>query len=478
MAEAHLRIPCRHRRTDKTLTFETGKLAGQADGAVTVRLGDTVVLVTANAAKAVREGIDFFPLTVDVEERMYAAGKIPGSFFRREGKASDQAILTCRLIDRPLRPCFPDGFRNEIHVVGTVLGADLVNPHDVVAINGASAALSLSGIPFDGPIGAVRVAFSTDGEWIPHPDLRGGRRVDLRARRRRPSARRRRRRHHDGRGRRHRGGLARLRGRRPQGDRRGHRRGPRGVQDLDPRVDRGPARAGRGGRRPQARRWPSARPADYCAEVFEAVAEVGADRVAKAESIADKAERIAAEGEARDAIVAELADRFAEVLDAEKQIKAAVPVADQDRSCASASSKRASASTVAAPRDIRPLSAEVGVLPTRARLRPVPAGRDPGAQRHHPRHAAHGADARHPRHRRPQALHAPLQHPALLAPVRPASCAARSAARSATACWPSGPCCRCCRPRRSSPTRSASSPTCCRPTAPRRWGRSAARPCR
>jgi len=143
---------------EKTLTFETGKLAGQAGGAVTVRLGDTVVLVTATAAGSARDGADFFPLTVDIEERMYAAGKIPGSFFRREGKASDQAILTCRLIDRPLRPCFPDGFRNEVHVVGTILGADLVNPHDVVAINGASAALSLSGIPFDGPIGAVPFA--------------------------------------------------------------------------------------------------------------------------------------------------------------------------------------------------------------------------------------------------------------------------------------------------------------------------------
>ena len=107
----------------KSLSFETGKLAAQAGGSVTVRLGDTVVLVTATGAKKPREGADFFPLTVDIEERMYAAGRIPGSFFRREGKASDQAILTCRLIDRPLRPCFPDGFRNEVHVVGTVLAA-------------------------------------------------------------------------------------------------------------------------------------------------------------------------------------------------------------------------------------------------------------------------------------------------------------------------------------------------------------------
>src|SRR5437764_8012836 len=159
---------------DRRLTLETGKLAGQADGAVVARLGDTVVLVTATAAKTVREGIDFFPLTVDIEERMYAAGKIPGSFFRREGRATDQAILTCRLIDRPLRPSFPKGFRNEVHIVGTILGADQENPHDVLAINGASAALMLSGIPFEGPIGAVRMAFTTDGTWLPHPTYQEG----------------------------------------------------------------------------------------------------------------------------------------------------------------------------------------------------------------------------------------------------------------------------------------------------------------
>ena len=160
--------------TDKTLSFETGKLAQQSQGAVVARIGDTVVLVTANAEKKVREGIDFFPLTVDVEERMYAAGKIPGSFFRREGRPTDEAILTCRLIDRPLRPSFAEGYRNETQVVGTVLGADQENPHDVLAINGASAALMLSGIPFDGPIGAVRLAFNTEGEWIPHPTYQEG----------------------------------------------------------------------------------------------------------------------------------------------------------------------------------------------------------------------------------------------------------------------------------------------------------------
>jgi polyribonucleotide nucleotidyltransferase len=160
--------------TDKTLTFETGKLALQADGAVVGRIGDTMVLVTATAARRVREGTDFFPLTVDIEERMYAAGKIPGSFFRREGRATDQAILTCRLIDRPLRPSFPKGFRNEVHVVGTIFGADQQNPHDVLAINAASAALMVSGIPFDGPIGAVRIAWSTEGTWIPHATYQEG----------------------------------------------------------------------------------------------------------------------------------------------------------------------------------------------------------------------------------------------------------------------------------------------------------------
>ncbi len=156
------------------LYLETGKLAGLASGSVVARMGDTSVLVTATAANRVREGIDFFPLTVDVEERSYAAGKIPGSFFRREGRAPDTATLTARLIDRPLRPSFPGGFRNEIHVVVTVLSADLVHPHDVVAINAASAALMVSDVPFDGPIGAIRLAYTDDGEWLPHPTFDEG----------------------------------------------------------------------------------------------------------------------------------------------------------------------------------------------------------------------------------------------------------------------------------------------------------------
>jgi polyribonucleotide nucleotidyltransferase len=155
-----------------TMSIEAGRLAQLADGAVVVQVGDTTVLTTVVTSKP-REGIDFFPLTVDVEERMYAAGKIPGSFFRREGRPGEQAVLTCRLTDRPLRPSFPEGFRNEVQVISTIIGADLENPHDVASINGASAALMVSGIPFDGPIGAVRMAHR-DGTWHAHPTYQEG----------------------------------------------------------------------------------------------------------------------------------------------------------------------------------------------------------------------------------------------------------------------------------------------------------------
>ena len=167
-------VSCTFSGTEKTMSFETGRLAGLADGAVLAKIGRSTVLVTATGSRSPRPGADFFPLTVDIEEKMYAAGKIPGSFFRREGRAPESAILTCRLIDRPLRPMFPAGFRNEVHIVGTVMGADMENPHDVLALNGASAALMLSGIPFDGPIGAVRIAWSAAGEWIAHPTYEEG----------------------------------------------------------------------------------------------------------------------------------------------------------------------------------------------------------------------------------------------------------------------------------------------------------------
>jgi polyribonucleotide nucleotidyltransferase len=152
----------------KEMFFETGKLAKQAGGAVIVGLGETQVLVTATAGKNPKEQLDFFPLTVDVEERMYAAGKIPGGFFRREGRPSETAILTARLVDRPLRPSFPKGLRNEIHVVATIMSADMENNPDVLAINGASMAVLLAGIPFSGPVGGVRLG-RRGSEWIVNP---------------------------------------------------------------------------------------------------------------------------------------------------------------------------------------------------------------------------------------------------------------------------------------------------------------------
>jgi len=156
---------------EQEITFETGKLAKQADGAVVIRSGETMVLATAQGRIEAREGADFFPLTVDVEERMYAAGKIPGGFFKREGRPTERAILTARMIDRPIRPLWPKGFRNEVQVICTVLSADLVTAHDILCINGASAALMISPLPFLGPVGAVRVG-QIDGKLVVNPTLR------------------------------------------------------------------------------------------------------------------------------------------------------------------------------------------------------------------------------------------------------------------------------------------------------------------
>ena len=152
----------------RVLTMETGKLAGQADGSVLVRYGDTVVLVTACATEQPREGIDFFPLTIDYEERLYAAGKIPGSFFRREGRPTTEAVLAARLTDRPLRPLFPKGFRNDVQIVVTVLSADQENSPDVLGTIGASTAVCISSIPFGGPVSAVHVGY-VEGEYVVMP---------------------------------------------------------------------------------------------------------------------------------------------------------------------------------------------------------------------------------------------------------------------------------------------------------------------
>ncbi|HEY3765849.1 MAG TPA: polyribonucleotide nucleotidyltransferase [Gaiellales bacterium] len=155
---------------DKEISFETGAVAKQAHGAVLVQQEGTVVLATAVGRTEGREGADFFPLTVDVEEKMYAAGKIPGGFFKREGRAGEKAILTARMVDRPIRPLWPKGYKNEVQVIVTTFSADQVHPHDILAINGSSAALMLSPMPFLGPVGAVRIG-RIDGRLVVNPTL-------------------------------------------------------------------------------------------------------------------------------------------------------------------------------------------------------------------------------------------------------------------------------------------------------------------
>src|SRR5689334_1470200 len=154
----------------RKLTLETGRIARQADGAVLATYGDTMVLCTAVGAKAPKPGVDFFPLTVNYQEKTFAAGKIPGGFFKREGRPSEKEVLTSRLIDRPIRPLFHSAYRHETQVVCTVLSHDLENDPDIVALVGASAALTLSGIPFLGPIGGARVGY-IDGRYVLNPKL-------------------------------------------------------------------------------------------------------------------------------------------------------------------------------------------------------------------------------------------------------------------------------------------------------------------
>src|SRR5437660_5515483 len=164
MSDAVTRVPVEIAGDE--ISFETGKLAKQASGAVVVRAGDTMVLCTATAGN--RSDVDFLPLPVDVEERMYAAGKIPGSFFKREGRAGEKATLSARLIDRPIRPLFPKGWRYETQLVAIPMSVDHVNPYDMLAMNGASAALMVSHIPFPTPVGAVRIG-KVGGNFVVNP---------------------------------------------------------------------------------------------------------------------------------------------------------------------------------------------------------------------------------------------------------------------------------------------------------------------
>ena len=425
-------------------------------------IGDTIVLATANAANGVREGIDFFPLTVDVEERAYAAGKIPGSFFRREGRPTEHAILTCRLIDRPLRPSFPDGFRNETQVVITVIGADQENPHDVLAINAASAALMLSASPSTAP--SARCGSRTpDGEWIPHPTYEEGdaSTFELVVAGRELAD----------------GDVAIMmveaggtekacdyyEAGAPKVDRGGDRRGPRGVQAWIKEIIALQRELVGQGRRP-ASRMPYTPVLDYGDDVWQAVeAERRSGSWPRPSPSPLKAERNAAIDEATGAVIAELAGT-AEAPGAfagqEKEIKEAVRSLTKKlvRKRIVEEGVRIDGRGVPGP----PAAVGRGRRAAhRARLGPVPAGRDPGAQRHHAGHAPHEPAARHDRPGHDQALHAPLQHAAVgQRRDRPRRLAQAPRDRPRR-CSPSGPCCPSCPARRSSPTRSGSCPRCC-----------------
>ena len=346
---------------DKVMSLESGKLAGLAGGSVVVTMGKTTVLVTATANSSVRPGTDFFPLTVDYEERSYAAGKIPGSFFRREGRASEQAILACRLTDRPLRPLFPEGFRNDVHVVATILGADQENPYDVISINAASAALSISEIPFQGPLGCVRIAYDQDGEWIAHPTYQEGEESTFEMV---------------------------VAGRlldnddvavmmvEAGGTENAFRYFATGAPKVDENVladglefAKGPIKdaialqrqlIASAGVKPQMEFTIGA---DYTDEIFAAVEAAGAEQIGASQQIADKGERGAAEDAAKAAILEAVLPQFADDDNAEKQIKAAVRSLTKQivRKRIVEEGVRIDGRGTA---DLRPLSSEVGVLPT------------------------------------------------------------------------------------------------------------------
>ena len=346
---------------DKIMKLETGVLASLANGAVVVSVGKTTVLVTATANKSAKPGTDFFPLTVDFEERSYAAGKIPGSFFRREGRASESAILACRLTDRPLRPLFPDGFRNDVHIVATILGADQENPYDVPAINAASAALCISDIPFQGPLGCVRIAFDQDGEWISHPTYEegelstfemvvAGRLLEN-------------------------GDVAVM-----MVEAGGTENAWSYYETGAPKVDEKVLAAGlEFAKEPiklaialqeeliensgEISKMEVTLAVDYSQEIMEAVKEAGSSLLAESQTIADKTQRAEAESQAASSVLDDVLKRFDDEDNAETQIKAAIRSLTKElvRKRIIEEGLRIDGRT---PVDLRQLSSDVGILPT------------------------------------------------------------------------------------------------------------------
>jgi polyribonucleotide nucleotidyltransferase len=459
----------------RTIRFETGRLAKQAGGAVVAYLDDdTMLLSTTTAGKYPKDQFDFFPLTVDVEERMYAAGKIPGSFFRREGRPSTDAILTCRLIDRPLRPTFKKGLRNEVQVVITVLALNPDHQYDVLAINAASASTQISGLPFNGPIGATRVSL-IDGQWVAFPNfvdidrsvfdmVVAGRVVT----------------------------------------------GRDGVQDVAIMMVEAESTMAtwdlvknQGKAAPtesvvaegleaskkfiaalcKAQAELAAKSAkevqdfpvflDYQDDAFAAVENVVTADLTSALQMAGKQERENRIGEIKDAVQGELADKFE---GREKEISAAYRSVQKKliRQRILRDKVRIDGRGLA---DIRALSAEVEVLPRVHGSAIFERGETQimGVTTLNMLRMEQMLDTLSPETRK-RYMHNYNFPPT--APVRPAASVHPSAARSVTAPWPSVRSCPSCRPARSSRTRSVRCPRLSAPTARRPWARSAPPPCR
>ncbi len=429
------------------LTLETGKIARQADGAVMARLGDTIVLCTVVGSRSVKPGQDFFPLTVNYQEKAFAAGKIPGGFFKREGRPSESETLISRLIDRPIRPLFPEGFRNEVQVIATVLSHDLENDPDMVALVGCSAALTLSGIPFFGPVGGARVGF-IDGQFVLNPTAaqRKLSKLDLVI-----------------------AGTA-------EGvlmvESEAHELSEEqmlaalefGHKGFQPVIEGIIALAEVAAKEP----WDLAE-ADPALEALKArIAELGTAQMAEAYKITDKQARQKAVSEAKKAVMAALEAEGANT-DAAKGMMKALE-ADVVRGAILDTGIRIDGRDT---KTVRPIMAEVGVLPrahgsalfTRGETQALcvatlGTGQDEQV-----------IDALAGEYRENFMLHynfPPIRW------VRRAAWAAPAGVRSAMASWPGAPCTRCCRRRRSSRTRCASCPRSRRATAPPRWRPSAA----
>ncbi len=367
----------------REIVFSTGRLARQAAGSTLVQLGDTVVLSATTASRHPKEQFDFFPLTVDVEERMYAAGRIPGSFFRREGRPSEDAILTCRLTDRPLRPSFVKGLRNEVQVVATILALDPNHPYDVVAINAASLSTKLAGLPFSGPIGATRMAH-IDGTWVAFPTHEELDRAtfDMVVAGRVVSD----------------GDVAIM-----MVEAEATPNVVKLIAEGAPKPTEEIVASGLEAAKPAIRELcraqdeiaaVAAKPVtefpvflEYEADTYAAVEAAVGDEVAEALKIASKADREEALDLIKDKAYDQLGSQFE---GREKEIGAAFRSVTKKEMRARVLRDQVRIDG-RGPRDIRPLTAEVQVLPRGARVGPVRARRDPDPRRHDTQHAAHGA---------------------------------------------------------------------------------------